>query len=370
MTHSDDVRGRARVSDTADLKAYYDRLAQHQAGALWTVANEIEPWYPQPKSVPVHWAYEQLRPLVLESLDLVKADDAGRRVVMLVNPGRKDVSAAVGLLYTGLQVMGPGESMTAHRHQAAALRFVVEGQGAWTVVDGQKLKVGPRDFAITPNWTWHEHGNEGDDSPVIWQDGLDIPLVNAHDAGFYEVHPNLCQEQANVVNSSLLTYGAGELRPYGFEDGWTKPYSPLFAYPWEQAYPALLNAAKATDGSPYDGIILEYSNPLTGGSVMPTMGAHLQLLRAGEATKAHRHTGSVVYNVAKGRGHSVIAGQRFDWQEGDIFCVPSWAWHEHANASGSDDAVLFSFNDFPVMRSLAFWREEAYTDNDGHQPAV
>ncbi|MEU6734626.1 cupin domain-containing protein [Streptomyces physcomitrii] len=371
MTYSDDVLGRARVSDTADLKAYYERLAGHEAGALWTVANEIEPWYPQPKSVPVLWSYEKLRPLVLESLALVKGDEAGRRVVMLVNPGRKDVSAAVGMLYTGLQVMGPGESMTAHRHQASALRFVVEGQGAWTVVDGQKLRVGPRDFAITPNWTWHEHGNEspeGTGGPVIWQDGLDIPLVNAHDAGFYEVHPELYQQPRPIPDSSLLTYGSGVLRPFGFEDGWHKPYSPLFAYPWERAYPALLDAAKASEGSPYDGIILEYSNPLTGGPVMPTMGAHLQLLRPGQATRAHRHTGSVVYNVAKGSGSSVIAGQRFDWREGDIFAVPSWAWHEHANADASEDAVLFSFDDFPVMRSLGFWREEAYPDNGGHQP--
>jgi gentisate 1,2-dioxygenase len=367
MTLSDDVLGRARVSDTDELRAYYAKLGEHEAGALWTVANDIEPWYPQPRSVPMHWSYADLRPLVLDSLDLVKADDAGRRVVMLVNPERRDIAAAVGLLYTGLQVMGPGESMTAHRHQAAALRFVVEGQGAWTVVDGQKLKVGPRDFAITPNWTWHEHGNEADDAPVIWQDGLDIPLVNALDAGFYEVHPELYQQRGEVTNSSLLTYGAGQLRPYGFEDGWTKPYSPLLAYPWEQSYAALQDVAKSTDGSPYDGVIVEYSNPLTGGSVMPTMSAHLQMLRPGEATKAHRHTGSVIYNVAKGSGHSIIAGRRFDWREGDIFCVPSWAWHEHANAGASEDAVLFSFNDFPVMRSLAFWREEGYRDNDGHQ---
>jgi len=100
---------------------------------------------------------------------------------------------------------------------------------------------------------------------------------------------------------------------------------------------------------------------------MPTLGAHMQLLQAGQHTKAHRHTGSVIYNVAKGSGYSVIAGKRFDWQQGDIFCVPSWAWHEHANLSASDDACLFSFNDFPVMRSLEFWREEAYPDNDGHQ---
>jgi gentisate 1,2-dioxygenase len=366
MTLSDDVLGRARVVDTDDLKAYYAKLGQFQAGALWTVANDIEPWYPQPKSVPTLWSYRELRPLVLAALGLVTGDDAGRRVVMLVNPGRKDISASVGLLYSGLQVMGPGESMTAHRHQAAALRFVLEGQGAWTVVDGQKLKVGPRDFAITPNWTWHEHGNEGSDEPVIWQDGLDIPLVNAHDAGFYEVHPDLYQKQGEVVNSSLLTYGHGQLRPYGYET-WDKRYSPLFAYPWEQTYQALLDVAAASDGSPYDGIILEYSNPLTGGSVMPTMSAHLQMLRPGEATKAHRHTGSVMYTAAKGSGHSVIAGTRYDWHEGDVFCVPSWAWHEHANGSVTDDAVLFSYNDFPAMRSLAFWREEAYPDDNGHQ---
>lgn len=366
MTNSDDMLGRARVQDTEDLRAYYDKLEKLEAGALWTIANKIEPWHPQPRSKPMKWNYQELRPLVLEALHLVSGDDAGRRVVALYNPELRDIAATVGLLYTGLQIMGPGESMTAHRHQAAALRFVHEGTGAWTVVDGQKLKVGPRDFAITPNWTWHEHGNEGQDGPVIWQDGLDIPLVNALDAPFYEVHPDIHQEQEGVTNSSLLTYGAGQLRPFG--DTWSKNHSPLLAYPWEPTYEALLNASESMDGSPFDGIIMEYSNPLTGGSVMPTMSAHMQLLRPGEATRAHRQVGSKIYTAAKGSGHSVIAGQRFDWTEGDIFCVPSWAWHEHANASTSEDACLFSFNDFPVMRSLGFFREEAYRDNDGHQP--
>ncbi|MET7299092.1 cupin domain-containing protein [Embleya sp. NPDC005575] len=365
-TQDDKMLGRARVTDTPELSAYYAELAAREAGALWTVANEIEPWYPQPKSVPTLWRYAELRPLVRKALDLVKADDAGRRVVMLVNPGRRDVSAAAGLLYTGLQIMGPGESMTAHRHQAAALRFVLEGTGAWTVVDGEKLKVGARDFAITPNGTWHEHGNEADDAPVIWQDGLDIPLVNALDAGFYEVHPDVYQVPGKVVNNSVLTYG-GNLVPYGTER-WTRPYSPLLAWPWEPTYQALLDLAKASEGSPYDGVIMEYTNPATAGSVMPTMSAHIQLLRAGQATKAHRHTGSVVYTAAKGHGVSIVGGQRFEWHEGDVFAVPAWAWHEHANLDASEDAVLFSFNDFPVMRSLGFHREEAYADNDGHQP--
>lgn len=366
--HDDSALGRAHVADTAEMADYYERLDRSGAGALWTVANDIEPWYPQPASVPMKWEYAALRPLVLEALDTVNADDAGRRVVMLLNSGRKKEAASVGLLYSGLQVMGPGEHMTAHRHQAAALRFVLEGTGAWTIVDGQKLKGGPRDFLITPNWTFHEHGNEGEDGPVIWQDGLDIPLVNALDAPFFELHPDTYQKQEGEINSSLHVYGAGKLRP--FNDPWGKNHSPLLAYPWEPTYEALQNAAKASDGSPFDGIIMEYSNPLTGGSVMPTMSAHIQLLRQDEHTLAHRQVGSKLYTVAKGSGYSVIAGQRFDWTEGDVFCVPSWAWHEHANASASDDAVLFNFNDFPVMRSLGFFREEEYSDNHGRQPVA
>ena len=363
----EDIIGRSRVDDNAELEAFYKDLEKLGAGALWTVANDIEPWFPQPKSVPMLWRYEDLRPHVVRSAGLVSGDDAGRRVVMLVNDGRRDVSAAVGLLYTGLQIMNPGESMTAHRHAASALRFVVEGEGAWTIVDGDRLRVGPRDFAITPNGAWHEHGNESETSPVIWQDGLDIPLVNELDANFYEVHPDLHQVPGKVVNTSLLEHGAGILKPD--RRAWTKAYSPLLAYPWDMTYEALLNQAKVSDGTPYDGVIMEYVNPVTGGSVMPTMGAHMQLLQPGQATQAHRHTGSVVYHVAKGSGHSIVAGRTFDWKENDIFVVPSWAWHEHANDSNSEDACLFSFNDFPMIRSLDLWAEAAY-EGDGHQEIV
>ena len=363
--NQDNQIGRARVADTPELEEYYARLAKFGSGALWTVANEIEPWYPQPKSVPMLWRYEDLRPLVVESATLVRGDDAGRRVVYLVNDERKDVSAAVGLLYTGIQIMNPGESMTAHRHAASALRFVIEGSGAWTIVDGDRLQVGPNDFAITPNGTWHEHGNEADDNFVIWQDGLDIPLVNALDANFYQVHPELHQVPGKVPNTSILMHGSGILKPA--RRSWTKPYSPLLGFPWDVTREALVNLAKVSDGTDYDGVIMEYVNPVTGGSVMPTMGAHMQLLAPGQQTKAHRHTGSVVYHVAEGRGHSIIGGYRFDWQEHDIFCVPSWAWHEHANDDPSAPAFLFSFNDFPMIRALALDAEEEYDSNGGHQ---
>ena len=287
-------------------------------------------------------------------------------MVYLRNPKRKDVSAAYGWLFSGIQVMRPGETTTAHRHAASALRFVMEGSGAFTIVDGHKITLGCRDFVLTPNWTWHDHGVEEDGETSIWQDGLDIPLTNTLEANFYEVHPDLYQTPQFAVDDSPLTYGAPGLLPD--RDAWDKPYSPLLRYSWDPTYDALLRHAQATDGSPYDGIILQYSNPKTGGHVMQTMGANAQMLRPGEHTKAHRHTGNGICHAAKGSGFSIIGGKRFDWEEKDIFCVPAWTWHEHANASEREDACLFSFNDFPVMEKLGFYREEAYPDNDGHQP--
>lgn len=365
-TLDDDQIGRARVQDTDELQRFYQSLEEHQAAALWTVANDIEPWFPQPKGVPMLWPYDALRPKLLEAARLVTGDDAGRRVIYMANPGLRHIAAAAGLLYTGLQIMNPGESMTAHRHAASALRFVIEGDGAWTIVDGDKLKVGPRDFAITPRGTWHEHGNESETSPVIWQDGLDIPLTNALDTNFYAVHPDLYQVPGKVVNTSLKLYGAGTLRPTESLK-WARRYSPLFAYPWDKSYESLLNLAAVSDGTPCDGHILEFVNPVTGGSVMPTMGAQIQLLQPGFAGAAHRHTGNVIYTVAKGSGHSVIQGKRFDWKEKDIFVVPAWNWHEHHNASQSEDAVLFQFNDFPTVKSLDLYVEEVYDANSGQQ---
>ncbi|ATA55586.1 NADPH dehydrogenase [Variovorax boronicumulans] len=360
------VAGRADVADTPQLLAYYDELERLDTGALWTVANKIEPWQPQSASVPVLWRYRDLRAHVLRSIDLVTPEKAGRRVIYLNNPGRRDVAAAVGWLYSGLQVMHPGEAASAHAHSASALRFIMEGTGAYTVVDGHKMTLGANDFVLTPNGTWHEHGVGAEGTTCIWQDGLDIPLINALEAGFYVVHPDLSQAVTHAVDDATATWGGVALRPH--DVAWQKNYSPLFKYEWGPTYEALLKRASVSDGSPFDGILMHYVNPVTGGPVMPTIGASMQLLRPGEHTKAHRHTGSFLYQVAKGRGFSVVNGQRFDWQERDIFCVPSWMFHEHANLSATEDACLFCFSDLPVMHSLGLYREEALAENAGHQP--
>ncbi|NOW47403.1 gentisate 1,2-dioxygenase [Novosphingobium sp. SG751A] len=366
--YREEIIGRANVVDTPELVAYYQRLQSLGTGALWTVANKIEPWEPASTSVPYLWRYRDLREDVLRSLELVTPEQAGRRVVYLENPGRADVVAAVGWLYSGLQVMGPGECASSHRHSASALRFIMEGSGAFTNVDGHKMTLGANDFVLTPNGTWHEHGVSEDGTVCIWQDGLDIPLMNALDANFYEVHPELQQAISFPVNDSLGMWAGAALRPAGV--AWAKPYSPLLKYEWGPTYEALLRYAAVSEGSPYDGLLMEYVNPHTGGPVMPTIGASMQMLRAGQHTKAHRHTGSFVYQCAKGRGYSIINGQRFDWQERDIFVVPSWCWHEHVNLSEGEDACLFTFNDLPVMRSLGIYREEAFGENGGHQPIL
>lgn len=363
--YDDTVEGRARVQDSAELERYYAELEAMNAGALWTVANKIEPWEPVTSSDPVHWSYEALRPYVMRAAELVTPEQAGRRVVWLANPRRREVSAACGWLYSGLQVMLPGESASAHKHAAAALRFVLEGEGAYTVVDGEKTLLGANDFVITPSGSWHDHGNEGESGAAIWQDGLDIPFVNALDANYYAIHEQGRQTPDRALDHSVRRYAAAGLRPEG--ETWSRRYSPLLRFPWERTYQALLELAAVEQGSPHDGTLLRYCNPLTGEHVMQTMGAHIQRLREGQALTAHRHTGNVIYTVAKGSGHSIVGGQRFDWRERDIFCVPSWTWHEHANDSASEDAVLFSFSDLPVMEALGLYLEQPLLDNDGHQ---
>ncbi|MDO4723166.1 MAG: cupin domain-containing protein [Comamonadaceae bacterium] len=364
--YRESVAGRADVADTPELLAYYRQLESLNAGALWTVANKIEPWEPKSQSLPMLWRYQDLRAHVLRSVDLVTPEKAGRRVIYLNNPGRSDVAAAVGWLYSGLQVMHPGEKASAHAHSSSALRFIMEGRGAYTIVDGHKMTLGANDFVLTPNGCWHEHGVEEGGLPCIWQDGLDIPLVNAMEAGFYAVHPDLHQAVGYPVDDTVALWGAPGLRPQALD--WAQPYSPLLKYQWEPTYEALQRLAASRQDCPFDGALMHYVNPVTHGHVMATIGASMQLLRPGFTGKAHRHTGSFLYHVAKGRGYSVIGGRRFDWREHDIFCVPSWAWHEHVNASQSEDACLFCFNDLPVMEKLALYRQEALADNGGHQP--
>ncbi|MGN7931520.1 cupin domain-containing protein [Sphingopyxis sp. 22461] len=366
----DDVLGRARVTDTPELEAFYQELATRNAGAFWKRANAIEPWEPETRYRPTLWRYAEMRAMCLRALDLVKPEEAGRRVVTLLNDsdaGRDNV-AVCGWLFSGMQAMRPGEITPAHRHTASAHRFIMEGKGAYTVVDGHHITLGANDYVLTPGGCWHDHGVVAGGEVSIWQDGLDIPLMNSLETNFYAVYDQPAQTAVFPVDDLPLSYGGGSLRPEGI-GAWDKPYSPVMVYRWEATRDALWNLAKVSDGTQFDGHMLRYSNPLTGGWALQTMGAHMQMLKPGFHGKAHRHTGNVVYNVASGRGYSIIGGERFDWGTHDIFCVPAWMWHEHVNLDPSEEAFLFSFNDFPVMEALGVRIEEAYSEHGGHQPA-
>ncbi|MEV5510330.1 cupin domain-containing protein [Streptomyces orinoci] len=334
------------------------RLAAFSAVGRWSAVNDDLPWTPAPRSMPCLWRYADLRPFVLEAAEFVKGDAAALRVITHLNPGHRSYEAACGHLYSGLQALKPHEAMTCHRHAASAIRFVHEGRGGWTAVDGDRISVGAGDVVITPGRRWHEHGNDADDGLVIWQDLTNDPLVNTLGATFFELHPQGTHLTSTPRRDTLASWG-GLLLP---DTRRGHQASPLYAYPWEKCREALDAAARAGHHDPYDGVVLEYANPATGGPVTPTTGCRLQLLQGGERTTAHRHTGSVVYVAAQGRGTTVIDGTGFEWSAGDTFCVPSWAAHSHANRSSTQQAVLFSADEFPLLRALGLYAEEAVED--------
>jgi gentisate 1,2-dioxygenase len=336
-----------------EREQFYEGLKPHNLGPLWT-AEGVLPLEPKSKAVPYVWPYEEVREHLMRAGELVTEKEAMRRVLMMLNPGLGGEIATTNNLYAGLQLVLPGEVAPAHHHAAAAIRFIVEGEGAYTTVDGERAIMHPGDLVLTPNWAWHDHGNETDE-PMVWLDGLDLPMVNGLETNFFEIGQGDQQEITKPDDASARLYAKSRLTPAWLE--WSKSYSPVVNYPWEQTEQVLSDVAGDTDGSPFDGIIFQYTNPQTGGTCMPTMGCFIQQLAPGMHTDAHRHTTSAVYSVVQGHGYSIIDGVRLDWSERDSFCLPGWAVHEHVNGSNSDPAVLFSYTDDPVIRALALYRE-------------
>lgn len=347
------VRGKAGPDE---MQRFYNTTTQVGLVPAW-MSRGLER---KPKVVPYLWRWADALPLVRESGDLVTPDrDVERRVLRLANPGLEHGTTQT--ISAALQLLLPGERAPAHRHTPTAIRWILEGEGAYTTVQGDKCYMERGDLILTPTWTWHDHGNEGD-GPMIWLDALDTPLVHHLEATFYEPYPE-DQQPIESVGSSERKYATGGLRP-----AWEAPkvdHSSLWHYKWDRTYDALWRLAQV-GSSPFDDIAMEYSDPVTGGPVLRTMACWIQMLRPGLSTQAHRHSSSAVYQVFQGEGYTVVDGQRIDWTAGDLFVVPSWTWHEFVNESGQE-AILFSIQDTPLMKSLALYREEAYEDNSGHQ---
>jgi gentisate 1,2-dioxygenase len=262
--------------------------------------------------------------------------------------------------------MLPGEIAGAHRHTPDALRFIIEGEGAYTVVEGERIVLRPGDLVLTPNWKLHDHGNAPDGQAVTWMDALDVPLVNLLDASFFEQFPGRGQPVTKAPEDSYQRYGAGHLKPT-WEHAAASGPSPLLVYRWAQTEEALRGLARVAS-DPFDDVSLQYVNPFTGGSVLPSIDCWIQLLRPGVHTRAHRHTSTAVYFVVRGRGCTIINGRRFDWADRDFVVLPNWTWHEHVNLSDSEEAILFSVQDRPVLQALGLLREQPLDESDGRQP--
>jgi gentisate 1,2-dioxygenase len=337
-------------ANTPERDAFNDRLGLQSAAPLWNVLGAIVPREPRTPVVPALWRYDEIRPLLMDAGQLITAEEAERRVLILENPGLRGASRITQSLYAGLQLILPGEVARTHRHTAAALRLVIEGRGAYTAVDGERTTMAPGDFILTPSWTYHDHGNPGH-MPVVWLDGLDIPIVNMFDTGFAEHHPETVQPVVRQEGDAQNRYGCN-LQPLEYLS--PRKSSPLFAYPYDRSRETLDRLYRSGPLDEVHGIKMQFVNPATGGYPMPTIGAFLQYLPAGFSGAASRATDATVYHVIEGRGSSRVGETTIDWQPHDIFVVPSWAPIAH---TANSDAVLFSFSDRPVQKALGLWRE-------------
>lgn len=335
---------------TPERKEFYDRLSARNMGPLWEVFKQRFPPQPAPQMVPALWRYDEMRPLLLEAGRLLTPEEAERRVLVLENPALRGTTQITNSLYAGLQLLLPGETAPCHRHVASALRFVIEGTGAYTAVNGERTTMHPGDFILTPSWSWHDHGNPADEA-TIWLDGLDMPLVNLMDTAFGERPPAPPDDVPE--GDSFARYGS-TLLPADFVPA--RPSSPLFAYPYTRSRETLDRVHRHGPLHESHGVKMRFANPATGGYPMPTMAAFLQLLPAGFHGVAYRQTDATVYCVVEGRGRTRVGDTTLTWAEHDIFVTPSWVPVSH-EAFG--EAVLFSMSDRPAQQALGLWREEA-----------
>jgi gentisate 1,2-dioxygenase len=311
---------------------YYRRLEQKHSAPLWEVLGDLIPAHPKPAASPALWQYQEMRALLLEAGKLITPQEAERRVLILENPSMRGTSLITHSMYAGFQLVDPGEKTSTHRHATSAIRFVIESTDGYTAVDGVRTTMHPGDLVLTPSWTYHDHGNPGD-SPVIWLDGLDVPLVNLLGTSFAESYP-------------------GELQPVKNRNANAEV---VFNFSYARSREELDRLYRSQPIDKYHGIKMQYSNQAAGGYPMPTIGAFLQLLPAGFQGTTCRSTDSAVYCVAEGSGTSNIGGVEFQWTKGDVFVVPSWCPVSH---KVQGEAVLFSFSDRPVQQVLGLWREE------------
>lgn len=347
------------------VKDFTKDIQQYHLGPLWEAIPDLMHQKPEPQAQAYLWKGELLQKKLMEAAEIFTPERGGeRRAIYFQNPGLLNRqpwgwASATQTLYAAVQLLLPGEVAPSHRHSQNAIRFIAEGEGAYTIVQGQRVFMQEGDFLITPKTLWHGHEHIGD-KPMIWMDALDIPTAYSIGGTFFDPYDGYLQQPDTPDNFSELRYQGGIVRPIN-----DRNYSiaPLANFKWKRTEEAIQGLTNFEPDS-YDGYAVEYINPSNGQTANPTIGAWMQLLPKGFRTKAHRHTHSSIYQVFKGEGYSIINGIRFDWKEGDYFVVPNWAWHEHA---ATEDTYLFSVNDLPIMERFDYEKQQVLEDNNGNQ---
>jgi gentisate 1,2-dioxygenase len=288
----------------------------------------------------MHWRWSDLREYLMRSGDLITVNDAGRRTVQLMNPGVTGPRQwTTHTLQMSFQLVLPGEVATAHRHTMNAIRFVMEGGGTFTTVEGESFLMEPGDLILTPGWTWHDHINESEE-PILWIDGLDVPLVFALNGAFIEEYSQPQQAVKRMVRT--------------VSDGTEGPDGSTWYFKGPDTRQQLLDMGGSARAD--EDVVYEYRHA-DGRPTLPTMLCGMQLLRPGEATRPVRRTSVGIYSVVVGAGTTVVGDRTFNWDHGDALVVPNWTWHHHENHS-SEDAMLFFMSDRPLLEGIGLYREE------------
>ncbi|WP_458117246.1 cupin domain-containing protein [Arthrobacter sp. D2-10] len=343
--------------EAAALEQLYRDFHRENLIPLWTEIGDLMPMHPSPSALPHVWRWNALLPMAERAGELVPVGRGGeRRAIALANPGLGGRPYATPTLWAAIQYLGGHETAPEHRHSQNAFRFVVEGEGVWTVVNGDPVRMSRGDFLLTPGWNFHGHHNETD-KPMAWIDGLDIPFVHYTDTAFFEFGTERVTDEStpDISRSERLWANPG-LRPLSGLDATVS--SPIGAYRWEHTDRALHAQLELEDeGHPatvHQGhAAVRYINPTTGGDVMPTIRAQFHRLRAGTHTPVTREVGSSVYQVFEGRGGIVINGDTHEVEKGDLVVVPSWAAFSLQAETQFD---LFEFGDQPIIERLNFNR--------------
>ncbi|GAB2657679.1 cupin domain-containing protein [Nocardia goodfellowii] len=342
---------------SAELDRLYADFARNSTAPLWTQTGNLMPESPAPAAVPHVWQWSELLDIARRSGELVPVGRGGeRRAIGLANPGLAPTPYATPTLWCAIQWLGPRETAPEHRHAQNAFRFVIEGEGVWTVVDGDPVAMRRGDLLITPGWCFHGHHNQTD-QPMAWIDGLDVPLAHDLDLGFFEFGPDAVSDASTPsVSRSERLWSHPGLTPLSAPGA--REATPIAAYRWEHTDRALREQLLLQDeGHPATlepgHAAIKYTNPTTGGDVLPTIRCEFHRLRAAAESAVRRDVGSSIWQVFSGNGQVVLGTEQRALATGDIFVVPSWVpWSLRAES----DLDLFRFSDAPVVERLRYHR--------------